>query len=567
MKKTVLSLLMMLTACLATAQGPATVIRGRVIDANTGLPVTNAHVRLAKDDSCVERKDYISDRSLIARSNSDASGGFTFVPKALPAGPYCIGASHAPLLDGYVVVDPAHPPQNIQIELRRAAVIAGRVLDETGRPRGNMEINAVRCCEGIDGGTMDYLGVVAAASTDDQGEYRLFGLEPGSYYVWARKSRDCENCGAPNWAPTFYPGVVETSLAAKVAVLSGSEARADFALVAQKNYRIRLEVELPPEWPAETLGASTADVFISPIQRDISVSAWWDHHARVSGGRKRMHTSGWLPPGVYDVRVSAVPKLVGGGAPDYCSDQVWGEISVEIIDRDVDAPKVRLERGVTLRGFVTDNHGQRPRITGKYPDRPTVDLRPMEVGFSPGCNWELKDDGSFVLPNIPKGRYGLELHKLGEMDFDLAAVRYGGRDVLDSGFRLDSEPEGPFELVLGGRLGSVDGIVRNAVGDAVPRARVALIPPPSRRENEKNFRITDADDNGAFRFLDLRPGDYTAIAWAGKDGLDQNYLRLIFARNYLEPDFPAILVASGVRVNLESGAARTVSLRAIPKPR
>ena len=168
------------------------------------------------------------------------------------------------------------------------------------------------------------------------------------------------------------------------------------------------------------------------------------------------------------------------------------------------------------------------------------------------------------MTNIPRGRYWIEFHQ--ERDFNLSAARYGGRDVLDSGFRLDGEPVGPFELVLDGLRGSIDGVVRNAIGEPVPRAHIALIPPPERRANEKEFHTANADQTGAFRFEDLRPGAYTVLAWAG-DGPDETYLRLIFARNYLEPDFTAILASSGVAVRVEAGAARRVTLRAILKSR
>jgi hypothetical protein len=545
-------------------QGLDATVRGRVVEASGGPPVSGAEVHLGP---CYRYGILL--RAPDASSVTDAAGAFVLTLKAPPPGSYCVHASRAPLLDRMteITIDPIRPSQNVQVELRRAAVIFGKVLDEEGKPRSKIEVNAVRCCHGIDGGTMDYLEEVAKASTDDRGEYRLHGLEPGAYLLWARRDPDCNDClnTRPNWAPTFYPGVVETSHAVKINALSGNEARADFALVSQRNYQFRFEVALPRDWSPETQAASEINIFVSPRQRDVTVTAWWALYLRTAGDRTGVYTSPWLPPGVYHVAVTAVPKRTDGKPPDdYCYAEVYGQLSVELVDRDVDAGKLLLQPGVTLRGHVIEKNGQRLRVTGESQHRATVSLRAIDVGFEPPCYWSLKEDGTFVMTNIPKGRYWIELRQ--EQDFNLSAVRYGGRDVLDSGFRLDGEPEGPFELVLDGLRGSIDGVVRNAIGEPVPRAHIALIPPSERRANEKEFHNTNADDTGAFRFEKLRSGVYTVIAWAG-DGPDQTYLRLIFARNYLEPDFPAMLASSGVQVRVEAGAIRTVTLRAIPKSR
>ena len=62
------------------------------------------------------------------------------------------------------------------------ALISGRVRDAAGRPQSNVNVQVF---------TISYqtnqpiLQPVAAKTTDDRGEYRLFWLKPGEYFVAA----------------------------------------------------------------------------------------------------------------------------------------------------------------------------------------------------------------------------------------------------------------------------------------------------------------------------------------------------------------------------------------------
>ena len=76
----------------------------------------------------------------------------------------------------------AQQAANVDFALVPGGYIAGRILDEDGTPFAGAEVDAL--VTRIENGA-DTLFSVSTAQTDDRGEFRLFGLAPGQYYVSA----------------------------------------------------------------------------------------------------------------------------------------------------------------------------------------------------------------------------------------------------------------------------------------------------------------------------------------------------------------------------------------------
>jgi hypothetical protein len=83
------------------------------------------------------------------------------------------------------------------------------------------------------------------AATDDRGEYRIFGLQPGAYYIKASQKADPQYFDPPmsalvdqevlrvfgsQYAPVFYPGVQHVEQADVVTLRPGEELQADFSM-------------------------------------------------------------------------------------------------------------------------------------------------------------------------------------------------------------------------------------------------------------------------------------------------------------------------------------------------
>src|SRR5262249_50776672 len=83
-----------------------------------------------------------------------------------------------------------------------------------------------------------------SSTTDDRGEYRLFLITPGRYYVSALPApagldRSDNVVTEPGYARTYYPGSADMSGASAIDLQDGAELRTiDFTLVRQKQFRV-----------------------------------------------------------------------------------------------------------------------------------------------------------------------------------------------------------------------------------------------------------------------------------------------------------------------------------------
>jgi hypothetical protein len=128
--------------------------------------------------------------------------------------------------------------RGLRIHIAKSGVITGRVLDTNGRPVFRARVAAMR--KFYDENGTAGLTLTRNSGTDDRGEYRVFGLEAGEYYVFV----DSVPLGEVSTIPTYFPGTSEASQASPVVVKVGDEIRlADLTLPSQKGASIRLHIE------------------------------------------------------------------------------------------------------------------------------------------------------------------------------------------------------------------------------------------------------------------------------------------------------------------------------------
>ena len=164
------------------AQVQSGTVSGQVTDAGTKAAIVEARVLLARTDGPLGE-------SIVARTNEQGR----FSVSGVPAGTYRIFAIDLDYLrkehSASVVVVPGKPVTNVALAMTKTAVIAGRVTNEYGDPAPNIYVRA-----------WTSMGQVAETRTNDLGDYRLFGLEPGSYTISA------ERYMAPRIDGTSYVG-------------------------------------------------------------------------------------------------------------------------------------------------------------------------------------------------------------------------------------------------------------------------------------------------------------------------------------------------------------------------
>jgi len=109
------------------------------------------------------------------------------------------------------------------------------------------------------------------AETDDRGEYRVFGLKPGEYFVKASDSEGLRRerlsdetdiirqvLGAEH-APVYYPGVVKMGQAQPLVLRAGDEVQADFAMTRARTVEVAGRVLGPDGKPAADAQVSVGD--------------------------------------------------------------------------------------------------------------------------------------------------------------------------------------------------------------------------------------------------------------------------------------------------------------------
>ena len=279
--------------------GPAT-ITGRVIAADTGLPLRRASVRLTSPA--------LSPRPPVV---TDVEGRFIF--DDIPLGQYGVTAQKEGFLAlSYGQQRPTDLPRDLELRdgqtvatiefsLPRASVIAGRVIDESGKPIVNAEVMARRQMF-VPGSSM--LAAATKDTTNDLGEFRLFGLNPGRYVVsasWhgpgATYSQDEHRFGL---APTYYPGTVQLADAALVEVGVGEiVGTLTFPLVPVRLATVEGQVLDPQGRPV-----SNVIVTIAPRVAGMVAGPAFNAHTDAEGA----FLFGEVPPGDYDLR-AMVPVL------------------------------------------------------------------------------------------------------------------------------------------------------------------------------------------------------------------------------------------------------------------
>jgi hypothetical protein len=157
-------------------------IAGRVLTADTGRPVARARV-------LINAAEVPGGRG----TQTDADGTYEFTE--LPAGRYTLNVSKTgfvslsygqrrPLQAGTPLqLADSQQLTGIDFRLPRGSVIAGHVMDETGDPMPGITVQVMRY-QYAQGNRQ--LMPAGNAQTDDQGAFRVWGLNPGEYYVSAQ---------------------------------------------------------------------------------------------------------------------------------------------------------------------------------------------------------------------------------------------------------------------------------------------------------------------------------------------------------------------------------------------
>ena len=161
---------------------------GTVVDAKTQAPLPYARVLFLKVDAPLAGSIVV-----------EADGKGQFSTATVPAGTYRLIAEHEDHLRGSpatpVSIAAGKATERISIALTPTAVMSGRVLNEHDVPAAKVYVRAHRVTDGVVSAD-----TVSESRTNDLGEFRLFGLPPGTYGISAEPYK------APSIGTVAMPG-------------------------------------------------------------------------------------------------------------------------------------------------------------------------------------------------------------------------------------------------------------------------------------------------------------------------------------------------------------------------
>jgi len=514
----------------ATGQG---VIEGLVVSARSGAALKNATVQLRQVGGGVSQ-----------RATTPVGGRFVF--RRVTPGRYRLSAerrgyvpqeygSPAPGMPGETLVIEAEgqPPPAV-IRLSPQGVIAGRVVDEDGEPVPEVSVQALQSSPSQGSGR---LVEARLARTNDLGEYRLYGLPPGRYYisaeypVWELAASGSPG-GSASYAPTYYPGASDPGAAVPLDVAPGSESLGiDFALRRASTVRLRGRVTNIPE----NLSPQSVSLVLMP--RGLS----WARGSLIKSARAEGPLGNFeiqeVVPGSYVVAA----YTVGEGA------RHTGLQMVDIGSGDLDGVSVGLSPGADIAGRV-----QADGDTGRSLGGLSVFLRPRVPLPTGGFSGRSMADGTVRIEGVATGEYDVELSGVPKGCY-VKSARIGGNELFGRGMEVQAgRPPGELLVLLGTDGGRVDGYVSNERQEAAPSAYVVLMPRGAHQGRNDRQRSATADHNGRFLLSDIAPGEYRLFVWEERADPD-----------FLSPEFVDHYEAKGTDVTVRANGGTSVQLRTI----
>jgi protocatechuate 3,4-dioxygenase beta subunit len=436
---------------------------------------------------------------------SGADGKYTIAD--LPAGAYTLTATRsgfAPLTYGEPRAITGTPVQvvggqrvsSIDFPLVAGGVIVGRILDEDGAPFAGATVEALiaRTQNGN-----DMLFSVATAQTDDRGEFRLFGLAPGSYYVSAADPAFAAIStpkGVQHYSPTYYPGTPQADQARTVTVGSGTPPRLEFTLQLVPPARVTGTLV-----PYDARPLLNGAIIISPLAGGaVPMIAPEDPQLRPDG---RFVFNG-VAPGRYQIRAR------GQTSPQAAA--LFGVYSIDVLGEDVDGISMTLRPGATLDGvvLVESRHGARPDLATLRVRAPFVDGN----AFGDSLTGSVQVNGSYTLRGIMEGDHQIVVDGL-TPPWVLKSVRYRGSDITDRPLPVEERGQlHDVRIVISDAAAAVSGTVENP--RQVPIAHTGVLVgakvPVFWLRTSRRMRVTYTDENGRWSVAGLPPGDYFAVA-------------------------------------------------------
>jgi protocatechuate 3,4-dioxygenase beta subunit len=529
-------------------------IAGTIMMAGSNLPARKTRVNLSGAELRGGRS-----------ATTDDTGRFSFT--ALPAGRYTLSASRP----GHVTVSygqrqPGRPSTPIQLsdgqkfradlQIPKASVITGTVLDEHGEPAPQTQVRVMRFANASGQRT---LGSSNMSSTDDRGIYRAFGLTPGEYVVCATP----RNTGLPDfermqvevqsltqaltqvtveqgqvlrerltaiqsslpdggseppsgYAPVCYPGTVSAANATPITLgISEERTAIDFQLQLAPLARVEGVVINSTGAQLGQMNVTLSDAAsVGPSMLNMNARPDAEGHFRIQNvppGQYRLTARSTIAPPRAQSEPAAGRRGGRGGPPTPRPQPVtvWASTDLSVDGRSLSNVMLSLQYGVSVSGQITFEATKQ---------QPPTDLTRMRVMVSPvgptpfggSVSAPVDAAGRFTIASVPPGRYRVNATGAAGGWLTESAI-IGGQDALDFPFEVKGNQNiAGVTVTLTDLRTELTGVVVDDKNHPAVDYTIIIFPSDARYWSDPSRRIqtTRPSTDGTFTFRGLPPGEY-----------------------------------------------------------
>ncbi|HEY3930166.1 MAG TPA: carboxypeptidase-like regulatory domain-containing protein [Candidatus Koribacter sp.] len=523
-----------LFAVAAVAQQPVSgdsakpcLVSGTLTRYGSGEPIRGAEITVTRIVENSQGLENVSDPASTQVSVvTDRNGAFLF--PHLPQGEYILGIRKTGF-HGFrgqnsrtweesmnFTLAPGQQLTDLDIAMEPGAVITGKVTDEDGDPMAFVQLSALKW---VYANHHRQLRPQGMATTDDQGNYRIFNLAPGRYIVRASTTMEGVN-SKQRYLPDYFPDTNSPLNATPIVVRAGDETSADFRMARGQAAKITGHVA------GLTAGAQVQVYLHNTVDDAIGGRA-----SGTSVDRNGNFTLDGVLPGDYVLGAMEF-RTEGNESPRHAELplRIDGDLSNVALTLE-DAGRASLQGTLHLE---TGDVSHPPLSTLRIGLLPADDTTGNSDYVGTGGYSAVGRDGTIRIDKVSPGKYIVSMTADGNgwEDFYTKSVQVGNRDVTDGVINFQTRSGAvPITVTVGVDGALVDGTVLDDNGKPVANATVIGVPNDPALHNQVDlYQRGESDTNGRFILRGIKPGAYSFYAWNNMD--DESYMDPDFLRRY-----------------------------------
>lgn len=528
--------------CGIVAQNPpdlsrnAGVIRVKVVNSLNGQPVRKATVRLTAEH-------YRGPMQAQLQGVTDASGSWMI--RQMPAGRFRVSVSHPSyppntmsMASGvFAEITDAQTEAEISIALQPGAAISGKVTDADGDPMTTSVVLWRR-----ENGALVPANTV---QTDQQGEFHVYDLSPGRYYVQCRTSGTLQQ-GRPltseeewnrkprlSYVPVFFPNATSLEDATVLKLEPGTSIDGvDFRLRPIQTVTLSGRLVFPAGGMRPNQGL-VVQVFSTGSPTGLWAPA---SMASIPPGQDRFTVSN-LPPGQYTLQ--AIVQR---------NEQALYALQDVTVGEDPIA-----DLAVTLKSFIDiPVRISLEPVPARHSDEGTPSPAKTAADVQPYVN-PVPGRRYFPSPSIEQTAEGVVLRRaypgryfIGVHNGYVKSVWLGGSETAGDTFELGETDTGPLDVLVSSDWARLGG----SVSGSARQISVFLL-----RQSSDGFRVassTHLEGGRAFQ-MNVAPGEYKLLCTELNQRIE-----------WSEPAGLTWLKSLGTTVKVESGRESSHSCNLTP---